>query len=250
MSILDDAPAEVEASSGGFGRTLRSFVIWLFVLSIAVGAGFAGGYVLHYQELRDQERAAAEERAEMAAQLAAFERQILEAEKAQLEAVLSRANVVANLDEVLTRLPEALAEIEQFGRAMQDLDAAENALTDAGVSGESRAALGTTLGELRGRLTELDLKARARIAASAKNLEHAIATSEGAAPSGHAAGAVPDDPIAPADVIAAPAEPIPPSAEADPDPDEDAEAPDVPAPPDADPPPDVPASAPPVPPGP
>ncbi len=240
MSIVDDTPADVETSSGGFGRTLRSFVIWLFVLAIAVGAGFAGGYVLHYQELRDLERATAEERAELAAQVASLERQTLEAEKAQLEAALARANVVAHLDEVLTMLPEALAEIEQFGRAMRDLDAAESALTDAGVSGESRDALGATLGELRARLVGLDLKARERIAASAKELEHAMATSEGVeppmdGPSGHApAEAASDGPIE-----AAPETPAPDAASADPPGAEAATEPEADEPP-ADPPPPVP----------
>ena len=182
MSIVDDTPVEGETTGGGFDRALRSFVLWLFVLTIAVGAGFAGGYVLHYQELRDLERTGAEERAALATQIAGLERQILVAEKAQLEAALARANVVANLDGVLTMLPEALSEIEQFGQAMQDLDAAETALTDAGVTGEGRDTLGTTLDGLRARLKALDLKARERIAASAKDLEHAMASPEGALP--------------------------------------------------------------------
>ena len=243
MSIVDDTndtPVDVVTSSGGFGRTLRSFAVWLFVLAVAVGAGFAGGYVLHYQELRDLEREAAEERAELAAQVASLERQALETEKAQLEAALARANVVANLDEVLTMLPEALAEIEQFGRAMRDLDAAESALTDAGVSGESRDALGVTLGALRTRLMGLDLKARARIAASAKDLEHALATSQGVEPQMTVpSGQAPAEAAADGPIEATPETPAPDAASDDPPGAEEANESET-AEPLADPPPPVP----------
>lgn len=180
MGIDDVSVDRDERGGGGFGRALRTFFLWMFILAIAVGAGFAAGYVLRYQELRDLERQWAEDRAEMAAELARLERRVLETEKVQLEQALARANVVANLDEVLEMLPDALAEIEQFGQAMRDIDAAESALTEAGMSGTARDAMDGTLGELRERLKELDLKARARVAASAENLEAAITVEENA----------------------------------------------------------------------
>ncbi|HAK54995.1 MAG: hypothetical protein QF463_01340 [Vicinamibacterales bacterium] len=228
MSIIDDPSDANEPGRGGFGRTFRTFVIWLIVLGIAVGAGFAGGYVLHYQELRDLERASSEEQADLAAQLAALERQILEAEKEQLEAALARANVVANLDEVLTMLPRALQEIEQFGRAMQDIDTAQRALTDAGVTADTRDTLGASLAELRQRLTSLDLQARERIAASADDLEQVMSSSEGVQP-----------PMArePAHATEVPAIETPPADTALPDAElETEEADEVDVPPGADPP--------------
>ena len=178
---IDDVSVERDERGGGrFGRALRTFFLWVFILAIAVAAGFAAGYVLRYQELRNLERQSAEDRAEMATEMARLERRVLETEKAQLEQALARANVVANLEEVLEMLPGALAEIEQFGQAMRDIDAAENALTEAGMSGTARDALDGTLGELRERLKELDLKARARIAASAEDLEAAMTREENA----------------------------------------------------------------------
>ena len=178
MAIDDVNSGRDERSGGGFGRAVRTFLLWVFIVTIAVAAGFAAGYVLRYQELRDVERRSTEERAEMAADMARLERRVLETEKAQLEQALARANVVANLDDVLEMLPAALAEIEQFGQAMRDIDTAEDALTEAGVSGTERDALDGSLGALRERLKALDLKARARIAASADDLEAAMALEE------------------------------------------------------------------------
>ena len=177
MSI-DDVSAEPESTSGGFGRAVRSFLTWMLILAIAVAAGFAGGYVLRYKELRDLERDAAQERVEMAAEMAALEQRVVETENAQLEQALARANVVANLEEVLSLLPGALAEIEQFGQAMQDIDAAEQALTDADLSGTARDSLSGTLEGLRERLKALDLRARQRVAASAEGLEEAMAAEQ------------------------------------------------------------------------
>ncbi len=165
---------EERAARGGLGRVFRSIVIWIVVIVIAVGAGFGTGYFLRDKEARELGQLSAKQTEEMKAKITLLEKQVLEAEKSQLERALARARLKAGLEDVLESLTRASAEIEErnFGRAMQKIEAAKGALSEAsGATPPVRDAIGAKLDEIKAGLDQLDIKVREKIIALAKSLE-------------------------------------------------------------------------------
>lgn len=165
---------EERAERGGLGKIFRSIGIWAMVIIVAVGAGFGVGYFLRNQELQELQQRVTKQQQEMTAQVSALEKQVLEAQKSQLERALGRARLKAGLEEVLDSLTKALAEVEErnFGRAMQKIEAAKGALSEAsGASASVRDAIGAKLEEIKAGLNQLDVKVREKIMSLAKALE-------------------------------------------------------------------------------
>ena len=163
-----------ERERGGLARAVRSIVIWVVVVIVAAGIGFGTGYFVRDKEARVLEETLAKRKEELASQICAREKQVLEAEKSQLERTLVRARMHASLEEVLQSLTIALAEVDQrnFGRAKQKIEAAKGALAAAGGTPAAvRDAIGTQLNEIMRGIDTLDVNVREKIATLAKDLE-------------------------------------------------------------------------------
>ena len=159
---------------GGLARTVRAIFIWIVVVIVAVGIGFGTGYFVRDREARALEETLAKRKEELASQICALEKQLLEAEKSQLERTLVRVKMQAGLEEVLQSLTKALAEVDErnFGRAKQKIEAARGALGVAtGTPAAVRDAIGAQLNEITAGIDTLDVNVREKIATLAKDLE-------------------------------------------------------------------------------
>lgn len=166
--------SEEREGRGGLGRAVRSIVNWVVVVIVAAGVGFGAGYFVRDKEARALEETLAKRKEELASQICALEKQVLEAEKLQLERTLVRVRMQASLEEVLQSLTTALAEVDErnFGRAKQKIEAAKGALAaTGGTPAAVRDAIGAQLSEITAGIDTLDVNVREKIATLAKDLE-------------------------------------------------------------------------------
>jgi hypothetical protein len=144
------------------------------IIIVAVGVGFGTGYFLRYKEAREREEFWAIQTGEMQGQIDSLETQVLEAEKSQLEHALARVKLRAGLNEVLGLLTEAMGEVDQknFGRAMQKIEAAKGAMSEAPKTPDAvHKAISARLDEIKRELERFDINAREKIKALAEDVE-------------------------------------------------------------------------------